>query len=85
MVQGSRPRVGRPVGVLTFDGTTWNQYLRGLHVNRVDIADDGTVLATALYGCPVDTDCYAGAEDGGADWSLSGLYVITPEAVAATE
>ena len=36
------------VGLLTFDGTTWNQYLRGLHVNRVDVADDGTVFATAL-------------------------------------
>jgi len=71
-----------PVGLLTFDGTTWNQYLRGLHVNRVDVAADGTVFATVLYGCPA-ADCHPYDDSG--DWSLGGLYVITPEAVAVTE
>lgn len=37
-----------PVGLLTFDGTAWNQYLRDRHVNRVDVTDDGTVFATVL-------------------------------------
>jgi len=73
-----------PVGVPTFDGTTWNQYLKGLHVNRVDVTDDGTVFATALYGCPTGV-CNPYKASGNADWSLGGLYVITPEAVAATE
>ena len=62
-----------PIGVLTFDGTTWNQHLRGLHVNGVDVADDGTVFATALD------------HRYNKDRGLAGLYVITPEAVATTE
>ena len=71
---------GGPHGVLSFDGTMWSQYLKGLHVNRVDVAEDGAVFATALYGCPAD-DC--NRYDGSADWSLGDLYLITPEAVAA--
>ena len=71
-----------PVGVLTFDGTTWNQHLKGYHVNRVDVAEDGTVLATVLYGCPTR---HCSRYNSEADWNLGGLYVITPEAVAATE
>jgi hypothetical protein len=67
-----------PHGVLSFDGSTWRQYLKGQHVNRVEIADDDSVWATSLRDC---TD-KPGDECGGA-WN-GGLYVITPEAVAAT-
>jgi len=70
-----------PHGVITFDGSTWTQFLRGVKVNRVDVAPDGTVYATALYGCP--DGCHDEREDY--DWSMAGLYVITPDAVAATE
>ena len=61
-----------PHGVLSFDGTTWRQYLKGLSVERVE-ALDGTVWAADL-----DMGDGLGGDGQG------GLYVITPEAVAAT-
>jgi len=70
-------------GVRSFDGTTWRQYLADHRANRVRVLPDGSVVATALYGCP-DGDC---GSDGasGIDSSQAGLYVITPEAVAGGE
>ena len=56
-------------GVARFDGASWTPYLEGYCVDGLDITSGGTVLALAS------------ANSGG---SL-GLYVITPEAVAATE
>jgi hypothetical protein len=58
-----------PHGVLSFDGTTWQQYLKGLSVERVQ-ARDGMVWAADLVSW------------GGGP---GGLYVITPEAMAGTE
>jgi hypothetical protein len=68
-----------PVGLLSFDGSTWRQYLRGHFVNRVEVAEDGSVWATSLADCAGDVPtqkCYQLVRDG--------LYVITPEAVAAS-
>jgi hypothetical protein len=69
-----------PVGVLAFDGISWSQYLAGLHVNRVDVAADGSIFATALHACLGDCE-----ETGDRDLTQAGLYVITPEAAAAAE
>jgi hypothetical protein len=77
-----------PVGVLAFDGQRWSRFLDGVQINRVAIADDGTVYATGLNGCTEGE--YFGPEGYGCplsavDPSVGGLYVITPEAVAASE
>lgn len=70
------PRSGEGHGVLSFDGSTWRQNLAGQMVNRVDVAPDGSVWATSLFECVhVDAPCE--------DLVGGGLFVITPEAVAA--
>jgi len=56
-------------GVLSFDGTTWTQYLKGACVNHVTIAADGSVWAAA----------HAGNSDETLNPALAGLYVIHPE------
>jgi hypothetical protein len=64
-------------GVSRFDGRTWMRYLPGRCVGFfgwMDIAPDGSVWVLSLEGEDPE-DRYAG----------QGLYVITPEAVAATE
>ena len=68
-----------PHGVLSFDGSTWRQYLKGQDVNNVAVAPDGSIWATSLMDCTGSPECRAREVGGG------GLYVITPEAVAATE
>jgi hypothetical protein len=65
-------------GLHNFDGTTWSRFLQGTCIYDMDIARDGTVWARG------------GTFDLNADpfGSVSGpveVYVITPEAVAATE
>jgi hypothetical protein len=62
-------------GVSRFDGTTWTRYLADMCINRLDIAPDGAVwlLAQDEADTPSTSD------------SQSGLYLITPEAVAARE
>jgi len=62
-------------GVSRFDGRTWGRYLPGMCVHwlgGMDIAPDGSVWLVARSGPP-------GSENP------SSLYVITPEAVAASE
>jgi hypothetical protein len=75
-----------PPGVLSFDGATWRQYLRGVAANRLAITSDGTVLATGRGGCsrlgegwPEAMECLA----YDVDWSRAGLYAITPEALGS--
>jgi hypothetical protein len=62
-------------GVRSFDGTTWQHYLTDLHVNRMGVLPDGSVIATALYACPGSDTC-SGLHG---DPTKAGLYVITPE------
>ena len=57
-------------GIARFDGSTWRYFLSGHDVSDWDIAPDGSVWLRME-----DPDNYFG----------SGLYVITPEAVAASE
>lgn len=72
------PCSGEGHGVLSFDGSSWRQYLDGQMVNRVDVAPDGSVWATSLFECAeADAPCE--------DVIDGGLYVITAEAVAASE
>ena len=59
-------------GMFHFDGTTWNHYLAGRCTDVFEVAPDGSLWA-------VD-----GAEDTDGV-RLADLYVITPEALAATE
>jgi hypothetical protein len=61
---------GASPGVLSFDGKRWRQYLAGHCVSDIAVADDSSIWV-------VD----AGGEVNAAG---AGLYVITPEAVAAT-
>jgi len=64
-------------GVNRFDGQTWMRYLPGMCPSGVDIAPDGSVWLVAREW----DDCEAaqGPEPG------PYLYVITPEAMTATE
>jgi hypothetical protein len=75
-LQNPTPDEGPCTGVLSFDGTSWRQYLRGRCVNHVAVAPDGSIWASAATH-PDDTDLDTDAIDG--------LYVITPEVVAGTE
>jgi hypothetical protein len=75
-LQNPTPDEGPCLGVLSFDGTSWRQYLRGRCVNQVALAPDGSVWASAAThpeGTELDIE------------DTHGLYVITPEAVAATQ
>ena len=83
-------------GVVAFDGGSWRQYLDGLDVKHVAVAPDGSVFATARSGCvdlavtfersvPTLDDLTAHSCTSEPDPSMAGLYVITPEAAAATE
>jgi hypothetical protein len=62
-------------GVLAFDGSDWRQYLAGMDVNRVVVTPQGSVLATVRSRSENEPYSTNGSE--------AGLYVITPEAVAA--
>jgi streptogramin lyase len=62
-----------PHGVLSFDGATWRQYLKGQDVNSVAAAPDGSIWVTSLMDCTDSPECRADEVAGG------GLYVITPE------
>jgi hypothetical protein len=82
-------------GVLSFDGDDWRRYLGGLYVNGLEVASDGSVLATALGGC-LDPERAAERFTPDYEWTAAhpcwepselsadraGLYVITPEAMA---
>jgi len=70
----------RNAGVRSFDGTSWQRYLAGLVVSDVSVMPNGNVIATVLDGC---TGACEGPSDPG--WGRAGLYVITPEALAAAE
>jgi hypothetical protein len=58
-------------GVMSFDGTTWRQYLRGVSVNQVAAKSDGSIWVLDNGGRAQDDD--------------GDLYVITSEAVATIE
>jgi hypothetical protein len=61
-------------GAAHYDGTTWTSYLEEYCISDLAIGPDGSV--------------WLGAEDYDYDTDMLGpssLYVITPEAVAATE
>ena len=58
-------------GVARFDGETWSRFLQGRCVEAMDIAADGSVWMLA--------------SKSDARFPLAHVYVITPEAVAATE
>ncbi len=60
-------------GVAHYDGTTWTSYLRGSCVHDLDISPDGGVWARA--------DNYSGMNPS----EEVSTYVITPEAVTASE
>jgi len=69
-------------GVLSFDGTTWRQYLEGTCINHVAFAPDGAVYATARTGqsddsvlAPNGTVTDFGTREVP---ELAGLYVIDP-------
>jgi streptogramin lyase len=81
-VDGSLWLIGTPTeepwdccGVSHYDGTTWTSYLVGSLVHDFAIAPDGSVWLGAH-------DVWLGAKGMA---NPLGLYVITPEAVAATE
>lgn len=67
-------------GVARFDGAVWSQYLRGYCVYAFDVARDGTAWLHA--GPEPDHD---GVEDWEADRTLINTFVITPEAVVASQ
>lgn len=66
-------------------GSVWRQYLDGLNVNRLGVSPDGSVCATALSGCPGPLADSPTPTCPNPDLDGAGLYVITPEAVAAIE
>jgi hypothetical protein len=66
-------------GLAHFDGETWDWYLEGRPIEDIDIAPDGTVWVQAN-----DLDMGPGV----AYWEQEGTtstYVVTPDAVTATE
>ena len=75
-----RGALGTPdcLGVNRFDGRSWERYLPGMYVwpLAMDIAPDGSAWLIAWEDKGVDDQGY-GSSDGH-------LFVITPEAVAAT-
>jgi streptogramin lyase len=69
-LNASGENVGDHAGVARFDGASWQRFLDGHSVHDLDVGPDGAVWVRASHG-----------ELPGAVES----YVITPEAVAATE
>ena len=61
-------------GVLAFDGSGWRQYLAGKDVNYVGVTPQGSVFAILPAGS--EGEPYVNGSE-------AGLYVITPEAIAA--
>ena len=61
-------------GVVRFDGETWSRFLQGRCVEAMDIAPDGSVWLLAKE-----------SDESGARYPVAHTYVITPEAVAASE
>ena len=59
-------------GVARFDGETWSRFLQGHCIEAMDIAADGSVWMLA-------------SQSGARFPLVAHLYVITPEAVAASE
>jgi hypothetical protein len=57
------PEEGPCPGLLSFDGASWRQYLRGRCVNQVAVAPDGCVWASAAT-TPDSTDLDIGHIDG---------------------
>jgi len=61
-------------GVASFDGEAWDRYLRGICIYAMDVAPDGNVWLQAGV-----------MRHAGSGFEPVEVYVITPEAVAATE
>lgn len=61
-------------GVLAFDGSSWRQFLAGRNVSHVGVTPQGSVLAILPTGH--EGEPYVNGSE-------AGLYVITPEAMAA--
>ena len=74
--------VHRCPGVLSFDGSEWTRYLVDVCVNHIEVGPTGSVWGSAPFSeAPVsraDVNSEPATRPGG-------LYVITPEAVAAAE
>jgi len=79
---------GECAGVLTFDGATWRQHLAGACATHISAAPNGNVWAI-VPGLDPEGDMYPAGSRRALHADLpkgpAGLYVITPEAVAATE
>jgi len=79
---------GECAGVLSFDGATWRQHLAGACATHVSAAPNGNVWVIVPGLDPVGDMFPAGARRAAhADLPQgpAGLYVITPEAVVATD
>ena len=68
---------GPCAGVLSFDGEAWGHFLQGACAGDVSAAPDGSVW--------VVVDALRTNDSSEVAATASGLYVITPEAVAAAE
>jgi hypothetical protein len=75
-LNASVENAGEHAGVARFDGASWQRFLDGHTVHDLDAGPDGAVWVRAADASTEGQ----GAVDGAVD-----LYVITPEAVAATE
>ena len=72
LVIGNRIVCGDGIdGVARFDGETWSRFLQGRCVEGMDIAPDGSVWLLA--------------KESDASFPVAHVYVITPEAVAASK
>jgi len=71
-------------GVLSFDGNTWTGFLAGHCVNHIEVGPGGSIWGSAPYSeePSPNTDEHALPSPGSLP---GGVYVITPEAMAAAE
>jgi hypothetical protein len=84
---------GLCAGVLSYDGSTWSQHLAGACATDLSAAPNGNVWVTVVDVDPAwlaelsesDADEALRLREAASTSSPAGIYVITPEAIAATE